>query len=300
MISIRDLIASSNSDAKASREIAKDKAVRQVYDRYPELEKIDRDIVAARATGLIAVIDNNDIEQKHSKALESQLKDKRTRFMSRNEIDPHFDEERVICDICKDTGFYINKGGMSQVCRCRQDDIEECYRLSGLADYSLVKLENYRDDHFGRKAHRLALRRELTELVLHSGRPDMQCVNILYDGVQTGKTYLAVYTVKLAINLGYSAYYVRLDDLSLKYDDELDDYKESDLLVIDDYIANMTMTGMIGTRLNSILESRIAKGLPVILVTSFPVSSLIAESDVRIAGKIKRAHILADDKGKTK
>ncbi len=300
MVSIRDLITSSNSDVRASREIARDKTVRQVYDSYPELEKIDSDIVAARATELIAVIDNNIVEQNHSRALTSQLRDKRERFISRNDIDPHFDEEKVICDICKDTGFYQNKGGMMQVCRCRQEDIEECYRLSGLEDYSLIKLENYKDDYFGRKSHRMAMRRELVELVVKGDKSGDHCINMLYDGVQTGKTFLAVYIVKLAINLGHSACYLRLDDLSLKYDDELDDYKDSDLLVIDDYIANMTMTGMIGTRLNSILESRIARGLPVIIVTSFPVTSLIAESDVRIAGKLKRAHIIAGDKGRSK
>ena len=116
----------------------------------------------------------------------------------------------------------------------------------------------------------MALRRELVELVVNGNKAGDSCINILYDSVQTGKTFLAVYIMKLAINLGHSAYYTRLDDLSVKYE-ELDDYKDADLLVIDDYIANMTMTGMIGTRLNSVLESRIAKGLPVILVTSFPV-----------------------------
>ena len=300
MISIRELIASSNSDVRAAREIAVDRRIQEMYSRYPELGKIDRDIVAARATGLIAVIDNNIVEQKHSKALESQLRDKRERFIARNDIDPHFDEERIICETCEDTGFYKNKSGMMQVCKCRQSDVEECYRLSGLKDYSLVKLENYKDDHFGNKNHRIELRREMVGIVVGKNPQEGSSISILSDGVQTGKTFLAVYIVKLAINLGHSAYYTRLDDLALKYDDELDDYRNVELLVIDDYIANMTMQGMLGTRLNSILESRLAKGLPVIIVSSFPVSSLVADSDVRIASKLKKAHVIAGDKGKTK
>ena len=292
MINIRDLIYSSNSDVRLTREMIRDRNVRQVYDKYPDLEEIDNAIVSARTTGLIAIIDNNTVEMSHSKNLERQLVDKRNRFLARNDISPDLDSEKVICEKCNDTGVFVNKGGHKQVCKCRQSDVEECYRLSGLKDFSMMKLENYKDDYFGNSGHRKDLRKQLISVVIGSDKKKGSSLSILSDGIQTGKTFLAVYTAKLAINLGYSAYYLKLDDLANKYEDDIEDLKDYDFLVVDDYIANLTMTGMIGTRLNSVLESRIATGKPTIIVTSFQVSSLIAESDVRISGKLKGAKVL--------
>ena len=292
MISIRDLIYSSNSDVMITREMIRDRNVRAVYDKYPDLEEIDNAIVSARTTGLIAIIDNNVVEMAHSKNLERQLVDKRNRFLARNDISPDFDSEKVICDKCNDTGFFMNKGGHKQVCKCRQSDVEECYRLSGLKDFSMMKLENYKDDYFGNGEHRKDLRKKLISIVIGTDKRSGSSLSILSDGIQTGKTFLAVYTAKLAINLGYSAYYLKLDDLANIYEDDLEDLKNYDILLVDDYIANMSMTGMIGTRLNSVLESRIATLKPTVIVTSFQVTSLIAESDVRISGKLKGAKVL--------
>lgn len=292
MISIRDLIYSSNAGVMTTREMARDRNVRQVYDRYPELEEIDNAIVSARTTRLIAIIDNNNVEISHSTNLEKQLADKRTRFMARNDIDPDFDSEKIVCGKCNDTGFFTNKGGLKQVCKCRQSDIEECYRSSGLKDFTMMKLESYKDDYFGNKKHRMELRRELLSIVVGTDKRSGSPLCVLSDGIQTGKTFLAVYTAKMAINLGHSAYYLKLDELATMYEDDLEDLKDYDIILIDDYIANMTVTGMIGTRLNSILESRIATGKPTVIITAFPVPSLVSESDVRISGKLKGAKVL--------
>ena len=294
MISIRDMVYSSNSDVRNLREIRRDQRIREIYGRYPELETIDKEIVSARTTGLIAIIDNNTVEQSHSTNLEKQLLEKRARFIARNDIDPDFDAEKIICPNCNDTGFYKNKSGLTQVCnKCRQNEIDECCALSGMRDYSMIKLDNYKDDYFGNKRHRMSIRRSLIEIVVGSGKHGASGISIYSDGVQTGKTFLAVYTAKLAINLGYSAYYMRLDDIASMDEDGLDDLRDYDILIIDDYIASITMAGMTGTKLNSVLESRIAKGLPSVIVTSFPIPSLISESDVRISGKIKKAKVIA-------
>ena len=290
MISIRDLIATSNSNVKAEAEIERDRRVRAVYDKYPELEQIDNDIVSARTTRFIAVIDNNEVEIKHSTNLEKQLLDKRNRFMARNDIPGTFDEERYVCFRCNDTGFFTNKSGMKQVCPCRADDIEESYRLSGIGDFSTIKIESYKDDYFGNKSQRLAIRRSLLECIM--GKKNDNPLLVYSDGIQTGKTFLAIYALKLAINLGHSVYYLRLDDLSDMYEEDIDDLKDVDILVIDNYIAGMTMTGSIGTKLSSVLETRQARQQSTVLVTSFPIKTLIDDSDARISGKIKKATVI--------
>lgn len=297
MISIRDLIATSNSNVRAQAEIERDRRVRAVYDKYPDLEQIDNDIVSARTTRFIAVIDNNEVEIKHSTNLEKQLLDKRNRFMARNDIPDTFDEERVVCSRCNDTGFFTNKSGMKQVCPCRADDIEESYRLSGIGDFSTIKIESYKDDHFGNKSQRLAIRRSLLECIMGK-KTGNNPLMIYSDGIQTGKTFLSIYALKLAINLGYSVYYLRLDDLSDMDEEDIDDLKDVDILVIDNYIAGMTMTGSIGTKLSSILETRQAREKSTVIVTSFPVKTLIDDSDARVSGKIKKAFVIGGKSSK--
>ena len=76
------------------------------------------------------------------------------------------EKQILICDKCNDTGFFTNKGGHKQVCKCRQSDVEECYRLSGLKDFSMMKLENYKDDYFGNGEHRKGLRKKLISIVI--------------------------------------------------------------------------------------------------------------------------------------
>ncbi len=297
MISIRNLIAASNSNIRAEQEIQRDTRVSEIHKKYPELEKVDNQIVAARATRFIAVLDDNNVEQSHSENLEKQLLDKKSRILARYDIDPGYEDLKVICSRCGDTGYFTNKKGMNQVCPCRQDVIEDCYRKSGMADYSLVKLNNYKDDYFGDGPHRASLRKKISEIIIGSDTEPDHTLWVLSDGVQTGKTFLAVYSLKLAVNLAKSVYYLRLDDLMKMYDDDLDDLRDCDILIVDDYIANMTVTGNVGTKLNSILETRQATGLATIIVTSFDISSIVAESDVRISGKLKNAGLI--NSGKT-
>ncbi|SCW36608.1 DNA replication protein DnaC [Ruminococcaceae bacterium YRB3002] len=295
MTSIREIIKSSNFSVESAREIDRENRIRQVYSEYPDLEKLDNDIVATRATMMIATLEDNKVEIAHCESLEKKLLDKRERFMARNGIDPAFDEERPVCSRCGDTGFYKNSSGVEQVCPCRKKELEECYDLSGLKNHSHVKLDNYKDDHFGKKNHRAKLRRRLIEILMGKDKPDTRSLWILSDGIQTGKTFLAVYYIKFAVNLGYSARYMRLDELINIYDEDITELAEDDILVIDDYIANMTMTGMVGTRLNALLESRRSPGKITLIVTSFPVNSIIADSDVRVTGKLKSAGLINEE-----
>ena len=293
MNNIRDLIAASNSNVRAEMELNTEERIRAIYDKYPELEQLDRDIVSARTTKLIAVIDDNIVEQKHSESLEAKLLDKRNRFIARNDIDPAFDTDRVICTKCGDTGYFTNKIGIRQVCeKCRASDIEEAYRLAGLGDYSLVRTDRYSDDYFGDKRHRTKLRRKITEIA--TGARQDKPLWIFSDGTQTGKTFLAIYGLKLAVNFAHSAFYMHLDSLDRMYDDELDDLTDVEILVIDDYIASMTVTGNIGTRLSRLLEIRQSRDLVTIIVTSVPVADIVSESDIRISGKLRSAGVIND------
>ncbi|MCR5059469.1 MAG: hypothetical protein K6A80_00400 [Saccharofermentans sp.] len=297
MININDLIMASNSNTKDERELIRDRKVEETYKQYPELEKIDKEIVAARTAGFIAVLDGNEVEERHNESLLRQLKEKRERCLGRYDIPSDFDEEKIICTRCNDTGFFKNKNGLRQVCPCRNDDLEECYRISGMRDYSSIRTDNYSDDYFGNKDHRKILRRKMLDLVLGNEDLSAKPLWVLFDGTQTGKTFLSVYVLKLAINLGKSVYYTKLDEFMMMDRDTIDDIRDVDLLVVDDYVANMTMTGMTGTRLNALLESRQAMGLATVIVTSFPIQNLIEESDSRISGKIQRAGIIKHDKG---
>ena len=92
--------------------------------------------------------------------------------------------------------------------------------------------------------------------------------------------------------LGLSAYYVKADrlyELSRADQDELKDY---DFVVIDDYSPEVTRLDKTATALHSLLEARQASGRATVIVSSASLEVLVAESEERIAGKLKSAGTL--------
>ena len=85
---------------------------------------------------------------------------------------------------------------------------------------------------------------------------------------------------------------MHLDSLDRMYEDDMEELTDVEILVIDDYIASMTVTGNIGTRLSRLLEIRQSRDLVTIIVTSVPVADIVSERDIRISGKLKGAKVL--------
>ncbi len=293
MKTIKELINESLTEVAASREIRRDNSIRRVYKACPELKEIDDQILSIRSSRFIAVIDKDERLIRRFDIAEEELQVKRDRIIQINKIDPEFDMARNICDKCGDTGFEKGSDGTMKVCSCRKNELEQCYEISGMADYTSYKMKNYRDDYLGDAAGRKKAKNELLKVLLGlSDKDDRSSLYIYSAPPQTGKTFLAVCVCKTAINLGKSAYYTKCEDLITVGTDTLEDLKKIDFLILDDFADSVTMHGNLGSLLNNILEIRAASKLPTVLVTPFPKSELVSKCDMRISGKLQSAGLI--------
>ena len=296
MKTIKELINESLTEVSATRDIQRQQRISRVYKDYPELKEIDDQIVTVRNSRFIAVIDKDERLIKRYDIAEEELQAKRDRVMARNRIDPEFDMEKSICDKCGDTGFCKGSDGTVKVCSCRKNELEMCYELSGMGDYSSYKMKNYRDDYLGESAGRKKFRNELLKVMLGIDEEDNKSSLCIYSAPpQSGKTFLSVCVCKTAINLGKSAYYVKCEDLSTLGTDTLEALKNIDFLIIDDFADEVTLHNNVGSVLNSILETRAAGRLTTVLVTPFPKSELISKCDMRISGKLSTAKLISSE-----
>ena len=296
MKTIKELINESLTEVSATRDILRQQRISRVYKDYPELKEIDDQIVTVRNSRFIAVIDKDERLIKRYDIAEEELQAKRDRVMARNRIDPEFDMEKSICDKCGDTGFCKGSDGTVKVCSCRKNELEMCYELSGMGDYSSYKMKNYRDDYLGETAGRKRIRKELLKVMLVIDEEDNKSSLCIYSAPpQSGKTFLSVCVCKTAINLGKSAYYVKCEDLSTLGTDTLEALKNIDFLIIDDFADEVTLHNNVGSVLNSVLETRAAGKLTTVLVTPFPKSELISKSDMRISGKLSTAKLISSE-----
>ncbi|MCQ2527834.1 MAG: DnaA/Hda family protein [Saccharofermentans sp.] len=288
MRTIKSLINDELSSRASRRGIRRDITVEDIYYKHPELEKIDSDMVALRASRILAAFEDKEAPLKAMEVRENELKNLREEYIRKNNIDPDFDEEKAFCKECNDEGFVTSPKGIKVVCRaCMKEEIEEAFEIAGLRDYTSYKIKNYDANYYGDKKSRnghlkgfMKLFEEGTE-----GNP----IRLYSDIGSNGKTFLSVIATKYAILEGKSAYYIKAENF-INADENLKDFlKQCDFLVIDDYSAELTRKWQIASGINSVLEARYASDRPVVLVSSASREQLISDSDERIAQKIKRS-----------
>ena len=295
MKTIKELIRESLTEVAATKDIRRQESIKSVYKQFPELKEIDDQILDVRNSRFIAVIDNDERLIKRFDIAEEDLFTKRDKIIARNNIDPEFDIEKCICEKCNDTGFYVNSKGFMKVCQCRSKELAECYELSGMADYTSYKMENYRADYLGDAKKREKIRSDLLRFMSGRNEDSESHLCVYSSAPQTGKTFLSIVVCKTAIDLGKSAYYAKCEDLANLGTDTLEALKHIDFLVIDDFADMVTHFQNVGSVLNTLLETRAAANLNTVLVTPFPVTELVKKCDMRISGKLQSAKTISSE-----
>ena len=291
MRTIKSLINEEVISRASERAIVREENIEDVYYRYPELQKIDEELLALRGSRMLAVFDKNEEPIKAIEVREEELKKAREAFISKNGIDPLFDEEKAFCQECDDTGYIEMANGKNAVCRsCMKSQIEDCFNSSGLKDYSTYKIKNFDRSLFGNKKERSDKLKSMMKLF----EEDLEgCPLKLYsDRGGSGKTFLAVVVTKYAILEGKNALYTKAETFLDVNEDEKDDYKLCEMLIVDDYSAEITRKWQIASALNSILEARMASNRPTVIISSSSKEQLVMESDERIAKKIERSNLI--------
>lgn len=288
MRTIQSLIDEKKAYNRATRNVALEDRIRDVYLRYPDLESLDSKIVQARRDRLMARFEGQEVTYNFLEEEGKELLLRRERFIKDNGIDPEFDKEIPTCSKCGDTGFVKTAAG-SKVCTCMKRELEECFTLCGLKDFSTYTEKGLDMSYFDDKAARTAQRDRLVKLIMHKAPLKDKGLWILSAPPQSGKTYLTVCMVKAAIRLGKSAAYIKAEQLDDLSDRDLEFLKQCEFLAIDDYSGEVTASAGRAYKLNEILEVRMSQKAATLIVTPFSREDAISRSDVRIAAKLSGA-----------
>ena len=272
------------------KEVNKEDVIDAVYEKFPELKKIDSQLIEVRAEKLIASIEHDTDPIEALNKREADLLSEREKFLLDNNIRDDFDSTRAICRKCNDTGYVKTNDGRSVVCPdCMKDAVNEVFDASGLKDYSTFTLKSFDLEYYEDKGAR---REKFNKLQKVMTRKSDTSIMILNGTVASGKTYLAVISCKYAIIQGFSAHYLKADRLYELTEEQLDDLKTYDYIVIDDYVPEITRVYKNATNLHALLEARTASNLPTVIVSSMPLAELVDGSEERIAGKLRGAGTL--------
>lgn len=287
MKTISEAIDERLSQIRNLKKMDAENKIEAVYRRFPELRKIDNALLDVRTSKILCAIEHDEAPLAALNKREDDITKQRSEFLAEHHIPAGFEDADVYCTKCNDTGYVKAGNGSLIVCKaCMRDALEEVFSGSGLKDFATYTLKGFKFDYSKDRARQFEGLKNLME-----GKSDKKLM-ILNGGVQTGKTYLAVVSCKYAIMQGLSACYIKADRLSRLSFDEVDDLKKPDLLIIDDFSAEITGYDRTAYVLHDILEARLASDRATVLVSTTAAEVLIGNSDERIAGKLKTAGTL--------
>lgn len=269
------------------RSIRHEAFIEDFYAKNPELKRMDTEIVAQRTNALTAILDGDLEARKSAELIKKRVEQSKKDYLMKHNITPDYENELPICDKCSDTG-YVGEGAQRKVCKCMNEAKEQCFVAAGLGNFTRVSAKNYDEEYCKNKARRKDVTAKLSR-IYQNKLTSRNSIWIYADGIQTGKTYLSVVMIKQIIGRGDSASYVKCEDISELSESQMELVNKVDMLFIDDFSSVLTTSGSNGSILNNILETRSGNELPTILITSESYAELLAESDVRIAGKLKFA-----------
>lgn len=261
--------------------------IEELYRKHPALKKLDADIFDVRTSRMICSIEHDKDPLPALEKREDDLLKEKEKYLKDHNIPEDYTDTRTVCQKCADTGFTSTSDGRRVVCTsCMKDALSEVYNESGMKDFATYTVKSF-DINYDKDRKRMfaGLRR------LMEGSGD-KAIMVLTGPAQTGKTYLSIVACKYAILQGLSAYYVKADRMTrLSYDD-LDELKTYDLVIIDDFSAEITKNDWTASVLHNLLEARLASGRATVIVSSSPLAVLVSDSDERIAGKLRTAGAL--------
>lgn len=280
----------------------KDKRTAEVYEKYPELLKISKDINMLGFENTKKIMKNplkaKELNAEFKKELLNLL-DLKAEFIKKNNIDPDFDKVIYNCKECKDTGFLDN----GKKCACfKEKIINYTYKSSNLSEimkdmcFNNFSLDYYTDEDAGGVSEK-----ENMELILKASKNFCENLskkrNILFHGSPgLGKTFMSVSIARELIEKGKTVIYVSATKLFTAYndykflrDEKLEDFfndiYNADLLIIDDlgteYISKVSVSFLF-----DLVNDRILNNKKIIINTNLTPDELKNAYSVRFMSRI--------------
>lgn len=284
-----------------------------LYEKYPELEKIDDEINKKAIEKTKAILNSQDnINQIDIEIFD--LKNKKQDFLKRNNIDENEFKPQYECEICKDTG-YIKEANKTVPCNClKQRLLNLSYNQSNLSDIKKENFDNFNIDLFSDKIDidkykiRCSPRTNIENIKKASKKfidnfDDLEERNLLFVGnTGLGKTYMTNCIANEILKKGKTVLYqtapVLIETIidnkfnKLKNQNSDEFYKSIlsvDLLIIDD-LGTENINTMTVNELFTIINTRILnlnnKPTKTIISTNLSIEQIFKIYEERIGSRI--------------
>lgn len=301
-----ELISAINAgyeERRTAARAAKTERVREVHERYPEIQSVDLKIYELGKENLKKIMRSPDKADEYNAELKEQYKNLyslRTRLLEKYGIEPDFDKEKYECALCSDTGYTPD----GRRCRCfRQRMINSIYARANLPEilqkenFSTFSFKYYSDKkHNGEMSERENMKRIYD-------RAKKLCDNfdnvskglVFYGGPGLGKTFLSNCIAKDLMDKGKIVLYVRASRLFNLYDDYkfgrnpdrsiIDNAYDADLLIIDD-LGTEAQTKISISFLDDLINERTAAHKKTVISTNLNMKELAGVYSRRFTSRL--------------
>ena len=281
---------------------------KKIYNRFPEIQKIDDDITNVGLRMMRIVISNSpdkEIQLNQYKDKLNALKLSKNNLLKMHNIPKNALEIQYECPLCEDTGFL--KSG--EKCNCfKQALINEYYKMSNISknfktqnfntlDLSLFSDEIIPELNISSKQNILEIS-AICEMFVQNFTKENEENLLFYGDTGLGKTFMSNCIAKALLDKGFTFIY----QTSFKMFEIIEEYKfhninnsiskenynnlfECDLLIIDDLGTELTNTFTV-SELFMILNTRLLNKKKTIISTNFSLSKLAETYTERISSRI--------------
>ena len=263
---------------------------KKIYNRFPEIQKIDDDITNVGLRMMRIVISNSpdkEIQLNQYKDKLNALKLSKNNLLKMHNIPKNALEIQYECPLCEDTGFL--KSG--EKCNCfKQALINEYYKMSNISknfktqnfntlDLSLFSDEIIPELNISSKQNILEIS-AICEMFVQNFTKENEENLLFYGDTGLGKTFMSNCIAKALLDKGFTVIY----QTSFKMFEIIEDYKfknadshiskenyenlfDCDLLIIDDLGTELT-NSFTNSELFNILNTRLLSGKKTIISTN--------------------------------
>lgn len=292
-----------------------EKHLAQAYQLRPRLREIDR---ALRGTGakLAAVIFQKETdpaaEVERLRAENLALQNERQWLLDEAELPEDFLDDSPVCALCGGTGYVGSN--MCECLRelCRQEQKRELASLlpTGRERFENFSLELYPERFYPElgSSARMLMQKNLNYCKKYATEFQQGARSLLFSGATgLGKTFLSACIARQVAESGHSVVYATAGKLFADYEavkferaepESLRDYRDCDLLIIDDLGTEMT-TEFVKAALYEVVNSRLLERKACVISTNLNEQDLEARYGGQIAsrllGSYRVLYFLGDD-----
>ncbi len=274
----------------------------EIYEKIPEIEKIDTELRKLGLQLTKSVISGSDVEKSIEKIRKEsrKLNEIKCEELVKHGYAPDYLLIKYNCDLCKDEG-YID----GVMCKCFERTLkEEAYKYSNLPLIMDSRtFDDFNLDFYPEDGSEMSPRKIMTAVFEYcrdyAEEFNSESENLfLYGGTGLGKTFISSCIAKAALEKGYSVFYQPAYKIfpifeELRFGDrdkdilrmQTDEIFKTDLLIVDDLGTELT-TAYTAEVFFDLLNSRINDKKQTIINTNLSLADVQGVYSERITSRI--------------